>query len=118
MRFWRRKARDRELERELRTHLDLEAEEQQEAGLSPEEAHYSAKRAFGNPSLIKEDLREVWGRTFFEALGQGPTLCVPQPARKSGFRADSNFVPQPWDRREHGDLLLREYSLVETSARA
>ena len=70
MRLWRRKAREQEWERELRAHLDLEAEEQQEAGLSLEEASYGARRAFGNRSLITENVRAVWGSTLFEALGQ------------------------------------------------
>jgi len=30
---------DRDLDRELQSHLDLEAEEQQQGGLSPEEAN-------------------------------------------------------------------------------
>ncbi len=71
MRWWQRKSRERELERELRSHLDLEAEEQQqEAGLSPDEARYAARRAFGNPSLIKEKTREMWGWNLLETLGQ------------------------------------------------
>src|SRR2546425_493692 len=39
-------ARERSLERELRAHLEQEAEEQREAGLSPEQARYAAQRAF------------------------------------------------------------------------
>ena len=46
--FWRRKTRERELERELLAHLELEAQEQQEAGVSSEESRYAARRAFGN----------------------------------------------------------------------
>jgi C-terminal processing protease CtpA/Prc len=53
--FWRRKRRERDLERELRSDLQLEAEEQQENGLSAEEARYAERRAFGNPTLVKED---------------------------------------------------------------
>jgi len=34
--FWRKKSRESEIQRELRAHLELEAEEQQNAGLSPE----------------------------------------------------------------------------------
>jgi hypothetical protein len=41
-----------DLDRELRTHLDLEVEEQQEAGMSSEEARYAAHRAFGNTTLV------------------------------------------------------------------
>jgi hypothetical protein len=40
--------------------LELNAEEQQESGLSPEEAGYATRRAFGNTTLVKEDARAVW----------------------------------------------------------
>jgi hypothetical protein len=59
-----------DLDRELRTHLDLEAEEQQEAGVSSEEARYTARRAFGNSTLVAEDVREMWGWTWLERLIQ------------------------------------------------
>ena len=45
--FWR-KQREHDLERELRSDLELEAEERQERGLSPEDAQYAATRAFGD----------------------------------------------------------------------
>ena len=38
----RRKSREADLDRELRSHLDLEAEEQRQDGLSPEDARYAA----------------------------------------------------------------------------
>lgn len=44
---------DKEVDRELRSHLELESEEQQ-TGLLPKEAHYVALRAFGNTTLVKE----------------------------------------------------------------
>jgi predicted permease len=62
MRFWRRKAREEELERELRAHLELESEEQQDA--------HSASRALGNPALIKEQVRDQWGWNWVDALGK------------------------------------------------
>jgi len=71
MRFWRRKTREQDLERELLAHLELEAQEQQEeAGLSSEESRYAARRAFGNLGTVKESVREAWGGTLFETLGQ------------------------------------------------
>jgi hypothetical protein len=42
--MWWRRIREQDLDRELRDHLDLEAEEQQD--------HYAAQRALGNASLI------------------------------------------------------------------
>ncbi|MBI3470514.1 MAG: hypothetical protein HY013_04075, partial [Candidatus Solibacter usitatus] len=52
MRWWRRKERERDLERELRADLDLEAAERREQGLSDDEARYAARCAFGNVTLI------------------------------------------------------------------
>ncbi len=68
--FDKRNTREQELDRELRAHLELEAEEQRASGLSEEEAHYAAKRALGNQSLTKENVRAVWNWTFLETLGQ------------------------------------------------
>ncbi len=51
---------EEELERELRAALELEAAEQQEKGLSEQEARYAARRALGNLTLIGEDTRAVW----------------------------------------------------------
>jgi hypothetical protein len=48
MRWWRRKERERDLERELLSHLELEAEERRDAGLPPDQARDAAQRAFGN----------------------------------------------------------------------
>jgi hypothetical protein len=52
---------DRDLDRELRAHLDAETEERREAGLAASEARYAARRAFGNPTAIQEQTRAAWG---------------------------------------------------------
>jgi hypothetical protein len=51
--MWRRKQREGDLDRELRAHLELEAEERGDA--------YAARRALGNATLVKESVREAWG---------------------------------------------------------
>ena len=68
--WWPRRRREQELERELQSHLDCEAEEQYESGLSDEEARYAAKRALGNQGLTKENVRAAWGWTFADTLAQ------------------------------------------------
>ncbi|HXB70298.1 MAG TPA: ABC transporter permease [Candidatus Acidoferrales bacterium] len=68
--FWRRKVTERDLEREIREHLELEAEEQRERGLAPQEAGNAARRAFGNPTLVAENTRAVWKWTALGHLAQ------------------------------------------------
>jgi predicted permease len=62
--------RDDELQREIQTHLDLEAEERAADGLSDEEARYAARRAFGNVTRTQEDVRAVWTRRWLDELVQ------------------------------------------------
>ena len=59
--WWRRRHREQDLERELRSHLEAEAAEQQENGLPADDARFAARRAFGNLGLVSEDVREAWG---------------------------------------------------------
>jgi predicted permease len=60
--------RDNEIDRELRTHLELEAEEQRAAGLSADEARAAARRVFGSEALVTEDVRAVWRSRALEEL--------------------------------------------------
>lgn len=85
MHWWRRKQREQDLERELRTDLDLEAAEQQQSGLSEVEARYAAQRAFGNIALIKEDTRAMWGWIWLERFGQDLSYALRTARREPGF---------------------------------
>jgi predicted permease len=53
---------EQDLTRELNAHLELLADEFEERGLAPREAHRAARRAFGGVEHAKERLRDV--RTF------------------------------------------------------
>src|SRR5246127_1731717 len=68
MRWWPWKNRDEDLARELQSDLELEEEEQQEFGLSAEEARFAAVRAFGNPTVRGEQTRAVWTWNWLERL--------------------------------------------------
>jgi predicted permease len=70
MRWWRITKRNAALERELRSDLELEEEEQRERGLSSEEARYAALRAFGNPTLIREQTHATWSWSWLESLAR------------------------------------------------
>jgi predicted permease len=65
-----KKDRDDELEREIRTHLDLETEERVADGMSEMEARYAAHRAFGNVTRTQEDVRAVWTRRWLDEFVQ------------------------------------------------
>jgi len=86
MRWWQTKQRERDLDRELRSHLDLEAQDRKEDGLSPEEARYAARRAFGNTTLVKEEVREIWGSRSFERLVQDLAYALRLSRRGQGLQ--------------------------------
>jgi macrolide transport system ATP-binding/permease protein len=87
MRWWRIKERDADLERELRSDLELEEEEQRESGVPPEEARNAARRAFGNTTLIHERTHETWGWGAVEHLCQDLRYALRQLKRYPGFTA-------------------------------
>jgi putative ABC transport system permease protein len=81
----RREARDADLERELRDHLDLETEEQRAAGLSPEHAAYAAHRALGNTLKIEEDVRAAWGFQWVESFVRDLRFAIRMLRSNIGF---------------------------------
>jgi predicted permease len=81
---WTRK-RDADLARELQSDLELEAEEQQESGVSPEQARFAALRAFGNPTLIREQTHAVWTWSMLENFWRDLKISVRTLRRSPGF---------------------------------
>jgi putative ABC transport system permease protein len=81
-----------DLERELKSDLEMEEEEQRERGLPAEEAHYAARRALGNTALIHDQTHAAWGRKSWgvaqwERLVQDIRFALRQIVRKPGFAA-------------------------------
>jgi predicted permease len=83
-RFDRRRA-EKDLDEEIRTHLEFEIEQNVAAGMSREEARYAALRAFGNVALSQEDSRAVWGFRSIEMLWQDLRYGARMLARNRGF---------------------------------
>ena len=81
--YIRRDRFDRELEEEMRFHLEMKAEENLAAGISPEEARYAAQRQFGNQTLLREASRDMWGfrsiETLFQDLRFGIRMFLKSP---------------------------------------
>jgi predicted permease len=85
MKWWQIKKRNADLERELRSDLELEEEEQREGGISREEARYAALRAFGNPALVREQTRAIWSWNWLESLARDLRLSLRTLGRTPGF---------------------------------
>jgi predicted permease len=61
---------EREMEEEMRFHLEMQIEQNLASGMAAEEAHYAARRQFGNQTWLKEASREMWSLRFIETLIQ------------------------------------------------
>ena len=59
--FSGRRRREEELDEELRGHLRMAIQDRIERGETPEQAEASARREFGNVTLVKEVTRGMWG---------------------------------------------------------
>jgi putative ABC transport system permease protein len=85
--YLRRDQFDRELEEEVRLHLEMKAEEYVADGMSPEEALRAARRQFGNETRMRELSRETWGFAMLDTLLQDVRFGARVLAKNRGFTA-------------------------------
>src|ERR1035437_3666237 len=78
---------DRDLEEEMRSHLEMQAEENRGSGMSSAEARYAALRQFGNATALKETSREAWGWRALDELARDVRLAFRTLGRSPGFAA-------------------------------
>ena len=87
-RLWmllRRRQFDADLDEEMHLHRELRMQDEIGRGLSPEEAHYAARRRFGNELMLREDSRNMWGWNWLENLFQDVRYGLRMLARNPGF---------------------------------
>src|SRR5688572_32456815 len=79
------RTRDDDLQREIKLHLELEAEERTADGLSKEDARRAAAMAFGNVDAVREDARAVWFPLWLQQAGQDLRYALRVARRTPSF---------------------------------
>ena len=78
---------ERQMEAELRHHLELETDAGIRRGLSPDEARAEARRSFGSLAQVKDECRDSWGLRAIDALGQDLRFGLRNLLRHRGYTA-------------------------------
>jgi putative ABC transport system permease protein len=78
---------EREMDDEMRFHLEKQTEQNIADGMSEEDARYAALRKFGNVGQVKEECRDTWGARVISELGQDLRYGLRQLRRNPGFTA-------------------------------
>lgn len=76
---------DREMNEELRAHLERETEQNLARGLPPDEARYAALRAFGGVEQLKEREREARGGLWIDHTLRDLRMALRQLVKAPGF---------------------------------
>jgi predicted permease len=86
LRFYLFRARyDREMEEEMRHHLELRAAELAREGMSDADARDAALRRFGNRGILQEERRSAVGLAWLETLGQDARYVLRSLRASPGF---------------------------------
>lgn len=80
------------LDNELRFHLDQQIAENLAAGMNSQEARRAAIHTFGNPTVIREETRSTWSWTSVESFIHDLGVGLRSLARSPGFACTAMLV--------------------------
>jgi len=78
---------DAEMDEEMRSHIEMQTQENLDAGMNPDEARYAALRQFGWVESIKETCREQRGVNWIEHLIRDVRYGLRMLRKNPGFSA-------------------------------
>lgn len=82
-----RRPSEAEIAREMRDHIELEADDLRGRGVESREALLRARASFGNATILQETAREAWGSLWLERLQQDLRVGVRVLRRSPVFSA-------------------------------
>ena len=85
--FFRREGANREMDAELRSHIEMHAEDLMRAGVPRREAFRQAHLAFGGLESAKEECRDALGISFLESIVQDLRFALRLMRKNPGFTA-------------------------------
>ena len=89
---WRRDRLERDLDRELRYHVDRRVDDMIEDGLSEPEARRQASLEFGGVPQVQEDVRDTWIWPSLDALVRDVRYSIRGLAKSWGFALGAGAV--------------------------
>jgi predicted permease len=76
---------DEDVRLEIDTHLNLLTERYRRQGMSPDEAYLAARRQFGNPTVLRQNIRDMNGIVWIDSAVQDVRYALRQIRASAGF---------------------------------